>query len=113
LQTFNSDEVALLPDAIDVLELIIRVRINESALEPAVTRLDVRICGKEFSIQLNFYNMTDTCNWFHLLKLSMLLYSCIIKFSLVCDEIQQTDSYAITNDAILFLLCRVFYKRLW
>ena len=48
LQPYDSDAIAVLPDATDVIQLSIRVKINESATEPAETRLDVRICGNSF-----------------------------------------------------------------
>ena len=44
-QPFDSDEVASFPESDDVVQVIIKINKNESAVEPAETRLDVRICG--------------------------------------------------------------------
>jgi len=45
-QPFDSDEVASLPESDDVVQVIIKINKNESVVEPAETRLDVRICGR-------------------------------------------------------------------
>ena len=45
-QPFDSDEVASFPESDDVVQVIIKINKNESAVEPAETRLDVRICGR-------------------------------------------------------------------
>ena len=54
-QPFDSDEVASLPESDDVVQVIIRINKNESAVEPAETRLDVRICGIHTYIYLFYY----------------------------------------------------------
>ena len=57
-QPFDSDEVASLPESDDVVQVIIRINKNESAVEPAETRLDIRICGIHNIIYLCCYRNT-------------------------------------------------------